>query len=74
MLDNLVTPVVAIAILLGITLPIWLLVLLVRLVHQVRRVAGALEWIAVTLQKARIYGELDASNVEFQQTGLGQPK
>lgn len=43
MLDNLVTPVVAVAIILGITLPIWFLVLLVRLVHQVRRVADALD-------------------------------
>lgn len=43
MLENLVTPVVAVAILLGITLPIWFLVLLVRLVHNVVRIADSLE-------------------------------
>lgn len=43
MLDNLVTPVVAIAIILGITLPIWLLVMLARLVYHVHRIADELE-------------------------------
>lgn len=43
MLDSLVTPVVAIAIILGITLPIWFLVLLVRLVRNVGRIADTLE-------------------------------
>lgn len=43
MLDNLVTPIVAIAVILGITFPIWLLVLAARFVQHVGRIAGALE-------------------------------
>lgn len=74
MLDSLVTPVVAVAIILAITFPIWFLVLLVRFVHEVRRIADALTGVCEVLQRARIYGEVDNSPVEFERTGLGQPK
>jgi len=43
MLENLATPVVAIALILGITFPIWLLVLFVRLVRNVGRIADEVE-------------------------------
>lgn len=43
MLDNLVTPIVAIAVILGITFPIWLLILLARFVRNVGRIADTLE-------------------------------
>lgn len=74
MLDNLVTPVVAVAIILAIAFPIWGLVLTVRFVHQVKRIADAHRDMCDVLQHARIYGEVDNKPVEFERTGLGQPK
>lgn len=74
MLDNLVTPVVAVAIILAITFPIWFLVLLARFVHHVGRIAEALEGMSDVLHRSRIYGEVDDTPRKFEQVGLGQPK
>lgn len=74
MLDNLVTPIVAIAVILGITFPIWSLILLARFVRNTGRIADALEGVSDVLHRARIYGEVDDTPRVFAQEGLGQPK